>query len=241
MSIGTGRGTGHGPIQLARAYPDSEILAVDLSLASLAYAARMTEQLGISNITYRQADILKLGDLDRRFAVVECSGVLHHLDDPMAGWRVLVNLLESDGLMQIALYSEKARSAVRAAREFTRSLKLPLTADGIRRCRHAIMGLPDGHHGREIMRYADFFILDGCRDMIMHVQEHQFTLPRIQECLDQLGLQFVGFECTTTTRNRFREMFPDSDADTKLEAWHQFEDVYPDTFIGMYAFWCCRK
>jgi len=52
-----------------------------LSLASLGYAARMTERLGISNITYRQADILELGDLDLRFAVVECCGVLHHLDD----------------------------------------------------------------------------------------------------------------------------------------------------------------
>src|SRR5205814_5471700 len=100
-----GCGTGRHPIQVARAYPDVEILAVDLSLASLAYAARMTELLGISNIIYRQADILKLGDLDQRFAVVECSGVLHHLDDPLVGWRVLVKLLESDGLMRISLYS----------------------------------------------------------------------------------------------------------------------------------------
>jgi 2-polyprenyl-3-methyl-5-hydroxy-6-metoxy-1,4-benzoquinol methylase len=57
-------------------------LAVDLSLASLAYAARMTERLGISNITYQQADILELSHLDLRFAQVECVGVLHHLDDP---------------------------------------------------------------------------------------------------------------------------------------------------------------
>jgi tetratricopeptide (TPR) repeat protein/SAM-dependent methyltransferase len=236
-----GCGTGHHPIQVARRYPDSEILAVDLSLASLAYAARMTERFGFSNITYRQGDIHKLANLDLRFAVVECGGVLHLLDDPMAGWRVLVNLLESDGLMKIALYSEKARSAVRAAREFTLPLNLPLTPEGIRHCRHAIIGLPDRHPAKDVMTFGDFFTLDGCRDLIMHVQEHQFTLPRIADCLDQLGLQFLELECPSATRNRFREMFPDSDADTNLETWNQFEEIYPDTFTGMYSFWCCRK
>ncbi len=236
-----GCGTGHVPVLFARIHPDSEILAVDLSLASLAYAARMTEKLGIANITYRQADILKLGELGRSFAIVECSGVLHHLDDPLAGWRVLLKLLEPDGLMRIGLYSEKARGAILAAQEFTQSLNLPPTADGIRRCRHAIGELPDGHEVRKVMAYADFSTLDGCRDMLMHVQEHQFTLPRIEMCLDQLGLRFLGMECTTPVRNRFREMFPAADAETNLAAWHEFEDAWPDTFISMYSLWCCRK
>ena len=236
-----GCGTGHHSIQVARTRPDSEILAVDLSLASLAYAARMTEQLGVSNITYRQADILELESLDRRFDVVECGGVLHHLDDPMAGWQVLVKLLESDGLMKIALYSQMARSDVRAAREFTESLNLPLTPEGIRRCRHSIMGLRDGHPAREILSSNDFFTLDGCRDLIMHVQEHRFTLPQIADCLDQLDLQFLAFECARTTQVRFRKMFPENDATTNLEAWHRFEETYPETFKSMYTFWCCRK
>jgi tetratricopeptide (TPR) repeat protein len=236
-----GCGTGIQSIRVAQAYPDSEILAVDLSLASLAYATRMTERFGISNITYRQADILKLGNLDRRFAMIECVGVLHHLDDPMVGWRVLVSLLESDGLMKIALYSEKARSSVRAAREFARSLNLPLTPEGIRYCRHAIGKLPDGHPVKGVMHFNDFFSVDEFRDMVMHVQEHQFTLPRIAGCLDQLGLQFLEFECAVTTRNRFREMFPDNNAYNNLEAWHQFEETYPETFRTMYSFWCCKK
>jgi tetratricopeptide (TPR) repeat protein/SAM-dependent methyltransferase len=236
-----GCGTGIQSIRVAQTYPDSEILAIDLSLASLAYATRMTERFGISNITYRQADILKLGNLELRFALVESVGVLHHLDDPMEGWRVLVNLLEPDGLMKIALYSEKARSSVRAAREFARSLNLPLTPEGIRYCRHAIIGLPDGHPVKEVMSFNDFFTVDEFRDMVMHVHERQFTLPRIAACLDQLGLRFLGMECARKTRNRFREMFSDNDASTDLKAWHQFEETYPESLKGMYSFWCCRK
>lgn len=236
-----GCGTGMVPIHCARAYPDTEILAVDLSLASLAYAARMTEQLGLSSITYRQADILKMADLEKHFSVIDCCGVLHHLGDPMAGWRVLVSLLESDGMMKVALYSEKARHAIRAAREYARSLNLPRTAEGIRRCRQSIMEFPGRHPGREVLTYGDFYTLDGCRDMLMPVHECQFTLPRIKECLDQLGLRFLGFVSSVTTQDRFREMFPGDDAGTNLEAWQRFEEINPETFIEMYVFWCCKK
>jgi len=235
-----GCGTGYHPILIARAYPDSEVLAVDLSRTSLAYAARMTEQLGITNITYRQADILKLGSLDRRFAVVECCGVLHHLDDVMAGWRVLVDLLESYGLMKIALYSEKARGAVRKARELTGDTDYPRTPTAIRNCRRAIMQLPDGHPAKDVMSFSDFYTLDGCRDLVMHVQEHQFTLPQIARCLDQLGLRFLEMECPPAMLTRFTEMFPSKDAGTNLDAWNQFEETYPETFKSMYMFWCCK-
>jgi hypothetical protein len=144
--------------------------------------------------------------------------------------------------MKVALYSEKARSAMRAAREFIRSMNFPATPDGIRRFRRAIFELPETHPAKKIMSYPDFFTLDECRDMVMHVQEHQFTLPRIAECLDQLGLTFLGFQCyDQATWNRFREMFPERDAETNLEAWHRFENAHPETFIRMYAFWCCRK
>ncbi len=236
-----GCGTGHHPIQLARKHPDADILAIDLSLASLAYAARMSEWLHISNIKYRQADILELGDLKQRFAIIESCGVLHHLNDPMQGWRVLVNLLEPDGLMRIALYSEKARGGIRAAREFIQSLDLPYTADGIRRCRHAIAGLPDDHPARNVMTFEDFYTLDGCRDLVMHVCEHQFTVPRIGESLDRLGLRFLEFECAEGTRRRFSQMFPGDDPNSNLQAWHRLEAAYPDTFKSMYTFWCCKK
>ena len=236
-----GCGTGRHPIQLARMYPDSEILAVDLSLASLAYASRMTDGLGIGNIRYRQADILKLGRLDRRFAIVDSSGVLHHLRDPMEGWRILVDLMEPDGLMRIALYSDMARSDIRAAREYLESVGLPRNSEGVRRGRHAIIALPEGHPAKGAMRFTAFFSLDECRDLIMHVQEHRFTLPQIADCLDELGLQFLGFDCATEIMDGFRKMFPREIDATNLDAWHRFETDNPMTFTGMYVFWCRKK
>lgn len=236
-----GCGTGHHPIQLARAQPDSAILAVDLSKTSLAYAARMAGHLGISNIAFAQADILGLGTLDRRFPIIESAGVLHHLKDPLEGWRVLTSLLEDDGLMKIALYSERARRGIHAARALLEPMNLPRTAEGIRRCRRFIMDLPDGDPAREALGFGDFYNLNGCRDLLMHVQEHMFTLPKIAEYLHRLGLKLLEIDCDAQTRERFGRMFPEPGAKTDPGAWDRFEAVYPDTFKGMIVFWCGRS
>ena len=43
------------------------------------------------------------------FDLIECSGVLHHLDDPQEGLRHLSGRLATNGVMKVALYSALAR------------------------------------------------------------------------------------------------------------------------------------
>ena len=42
-------------------------------------------------------------------------------------------------------------------------------------------------------RYSDFFTTGECRDLLFHVQEHQFTIPEIKNFLAEIGLTFLGF------------------------------------------------
>ena len=114
-----GCGTGQHSIGTAARFKDSKVLAIDLSLSSLSYAKRKTEELGIQDIDYMQADILDLGKLGRQFDIVESAGVLHHMEDPVAGWRVLTDCLKPGGLMKIGLYSELAREHIVEIRQET--------------------------------------------------------------------------------------------------------------------------
>ena len=236
-----GCGTGHNPIQFAVTVTDCDVLAVDLSRASLAYARRMAERLGVANITFHQADLLEMGKLDRRFSIIDCGGVLHHLKDPLKGWRVLVGLLEPDGMMKIGLYSERGRRSFQAARDYVIAQGFPPTPEGIRKCRRAVLELPDGHPARSALAAIDFYSISGFRDLFMHVQEHCFTIPRIADCLDRLGMRFLGFDCDAPMLGRFRAMFPDHNALADLTLWDRFEEACPGGFTGMYQFWCCRK
>ncbi len=138
-----GCGTGLQAIMTASQYTGVRILAVDLSLASICYGSYRSQALGLKNIEYGQADILKLGTLDRQFDFIASTGVLHHLADPLEGWRILLSMLRPNGIMHIALYSELARADVVATRDFIATRGYKATIEDIRRCRQDILALDE--------------------------------------------------------------------------------------------------
>jgi 2-polyprenyl-3-methyl-5-hydroxy-6-metoxy-1,4-benzoquinol methylase len=227
-----GCGTGSHSIDTARRFPRSQVLAVDISRSSLAYACRKTRELGLGNVTHAQADILKLAALGRRFHVIESVGVLHHLSDPEAGWRVLLSLLRPNGLMFIGLYSALARQPLDAARALIAERGYRATPDDIRAFRQeAILR-------GSVPPSRDFASTAGCRDLLFNVMEHQFTLPQIEEFLDANALTFLGFEqLPPGTMDGFREQFPETGAFRDLRCWHSYEETNPRAFGSMYVFW----
>ena len=235
-----GCGTGQHALSTASNFLNCNVLAMDLSLASLSYAIRRTQELGIKNIEYMQGDILKLDQLDREFDIVESVGVLHHMDDPLAGWKVLVGKLRAGGVMKIGLYSEIARQSIANARREIAKKEYTSSPDDIRRYREEIISRITNSEPKipEIIKYTDFFSLSECRDLLFHVQEHRFTLPQIEEALNDLGLKFLGFELPENwIRNEFRKLYPEEEALVSFPLWHQFELKNPNTFTGMYQFW----
>lgn len=233
-----GCGTGSHSAYTALRFPGSRILAIDLSRTSLAYARRRSRELGLDRVDYAQADILALGGLDRRFDIVESIGVLHHLEDPLAGWRVLNRLLKPGGLMFIGLYSELARRPIVTARAFIAEHGFADNADGIRRARHAILEGMDDSVTRRLRTNIDFYSLSGCRDLLFHVQEHRFTVPQIADAIAALGLDFLGFEALDAgTITKYRARFPGDPEMRSLAHWDEFERDHPDTFPNMYQFW----
>jgi Flp pilus assembly protein TadD/2-polyprenyl-3-methyl-5-hydroxy-6-metoxy-1,4-benzoquinol methylase len=231
-----GCGTGQHSIETASRFSGCYVTAVDLSLASLAYAQRKTTELGLDNLEYLQADILRLNHLEQEFDIIESMGVLHHMEKPMVGWRVLVDLLKPDGLMKIGLYSELARSQIVKARREIASLGIGTSATEIRNYRESLR-VSESKDKKRLKIFGDFFSLSEFRDLIFHVQEHRFTLLQIKSCLNELGLNFCGF-ADKDTDYRFREFHGEGSDICDLVLWHEFEESHPDTFKGMYQFWC---
>ena len=229
-----GCGTGKHSIATASMLENSKVLAVDLSLSSLAYAQRKTQELGITNVHYMQADILTLKDLNRQFDLVESSGVLHHMDIPMAGWKILVDCMKPGGLMKIGLYSELARQDILNIKKDFSSKDIKSVPD-IKKVRKAIIDSNLVHKER-LCSSEDFYNLSTLRDLIFHVQEHQFTIPKIKENLKKLGLRFCGFENKEIV-SQFKDFYDQKSDIYNLDLWHKFEENNPNVFAGMYQFW----
>jgi tetratricopeptide (TPR) repeat protein/2-polyprenyl-3-methyl-5-hydroxy-6-metoxy-1,4-benzoquinol methylase len=229
-----GCGTGQRSIAMARRFGDRHMLAVDLSLASLGYARRKSEELGLT-IAYAQADILELETTGRQFDLIESLGVLHHLADPWVGWRALLSLLRPGGFMLLGLYSEMARRPVVAAR--ARIAERGGGAEDIRRFRQELIQSGDPRPYASILKSEDFFSLNACRDLLFHVQDQCMTLAEIAHFIQSHNLRLLGFELDDVVLAAYRKRFPQDRAATDLTSWEAFEADHPGLFGGMYIFW----
>ena len=234
-----GCGTGQQSIEAGSKFKNSEIVAVDLSATSLAYASRKTDEFGLTNIDYMQADILDLYNLDQKFDVIECCGVLHHMDNPFEGWQVLTECLKPGGLMKIALYSKKARASVNTIRKEIAELGIYSDLASVKGFREFVIESKKQHH-KAVCSFADFYCLSELRDLLFHVKEHQFSIPEIEQMLKKLKLNFCGFE-SDRALNAFISKNSLSDKIYNLSAWNIFENQNLDVFSGMYQFWCQKR
>lgn len=237
-----GCGTGQHALSTALSLADAEVLAVDLSRASLARARRTAERLGVSNLRFAQADILALDALEPAFHVVESVGVLHHLEDPARGLRVLRDRLAPGGWMRIGLYSERGRSEVVAARALIAERGYRADVEGVRAARRALLALPPEHPAWPVRWSPDFYSVSGTRDLLFHPCEHRTSPAALSRLLDVLDLELLGFQHALPEAARwYRELRPDDVAQADLLAWEKLEDEHPRLFSGMLVFWCRRR
>ncbi len=236
-----GCGTGQLVVGMAQIFQGVRVLAIDLSLASLGYAKRMSDMLGLSNIEFAQADILKLPMIGRKFDAISTTGVMHHMADPLAAWRGLVSILRPGGFMHVGLYSEIARQEVSAAWKFIAERGYGKSADEIRRCREDILALPADAPIRQATLSPDFYSLSDCRDLLFHEHELRLTLPQIKRFLAENDLEFIGWDIDESFMAKYGKEFPNDKAKTNLDHWHAFEEKYPFVFAHMYKFWIQKR
>jgi tetratricopeptide (TPR) repeat protein len=232
-----GCGTGQNSIGISQEIKGAKFLAVDLSMASLAYAKRKTTELDIYSIEYAQADLLKLYSLGRTFDVIESSGVLHHLENPFEGWKVLLSLLRPHGLMKLGFYSELARRDIVRVRNLISSTGIGSSFQDIRDYRKNLLGLKNSENYGFATSSTDFFSTSACRDLLFHVQEHRMNLQTLNRFFKDNDLTFLGFEIDSSVIQAYKKRFLNDKSATNLEQWHIYEKENPDTFIGMYQFW----
>lgn len=245
-----GSGTGRHALSVATTYRDANVLAIDLSRASLGYGARMAEIEKVGNIEFRHGDILALPRLGRKFHHVESVGVIHHMRDPRAGLEALTECLAKDGLLRLGLYGEAARAGIVAARKTIAERGYASDLAGMRRFRADVAAGRLGEFLRDdLVPRPDFHSASLLRDLCFHVQEHRFDCAGLARLLAGLPLQFLGFEfvmgqsgrgtVTTPQFETYKAKYPSDRTFADLAKWADLEKDNPTLFDG-YVFWCLK-
>jgi ubiquinone/menaquinone biosynthesis C-methylase UbiE len=230
-----GCGTGIQIIEASR-YSNCEITAIDLSNSSISYAKRKVDEYGLKNINFIEMDLLELTSLNKRFDLIECSGVLHHMNEPSKGLSNLFDVLEPEGFLKLGLYSKYAREEILKARKLIKEKDIKPNIDGIRNFRNDLLN-GEIKEVNKITNWSDFYSTSMCRDLCFHTHENCYTLIEIKNILKVSNLEFLGFTLSKEIRDKYQIDNKDKDSLKNLELWDKFEKLNPNSFREMYQFW----
>ncbi len=234
-----GAGTGRHALTSAICYgPRATVLAVDLSRASLGYAATKAAEMAVTNVQFLQADLHAFETPLAPFDIIEAVGVLHHTADPFHAWARLLSKLKVGGLMRIGLYSAVSRRNIAALRASPAFPNGAVSDDEARRYRARLAGSTEG---QSLVNSDDFYALSDFRDLALNAHEVQLTLPEIEAFMQENGLTLQGFTNGHKLWPLFQARFEHASWPGRLDQWWQFEQENPRAFDAMYQFVCRLK
>ncbi len=230
-----GCGTGIQILEASR-YSNCEVTAIDLSKTSISYAKRKIEEYGMSNINFIEMDLLELTHLNKKFDLIECSGVLHHMQNPEKGLANLIESLETNGFLKLGLYSKYARQEIIKARELIIGKEIEPNIDAIRNFRNNVLNGTIKQINK-IRNWSDFYSTSMCRDLCFHTQEKCYSLIEIKNMLENANLEFLGFTLSKDIKKKYQKENKDKKSQKDLKLWDEFEKKNPNSFREMYQFW----
>lgn len=193
-----GGGTGDALIQLATVLHTAgkpyDITYIDLSEASRKIAEERAKIRGLPSIRFITGDLTDAPELGT-FDYIDCCGVLHHLPDPLVGFRALSKALNPDGGLGFMVYAPYGRSGVYPLQEAFGKLFADLSPkERLVAAKAAVKRLPSGHPFKRNRVLVDHEASDaGFYDLLLHSQDQAFDVTRLCQTLEDAGLGLSSF------------------------------------------------
>ena len=172
-------------------WPAARVTGVDFSAAGIRHTEQLKRKYRLDNLELRQLPLERLGELDDRFELIVCTGVLHHLPDPDAGLRTLRSVLEPQGAMQLMVYAPYGRRGIYMLQEFCRRVGFVAPEGDVSELVAALEALPTDHPVASLLRETpDFRNEAAVADALLHPHDRAYSVPELLEFLRGNGLTF---------------------------------------------------
>ena len=202
--IEAGGGTGGDAMFMAEQlnHTNSEIVYLDFSAASTKITQRRARARGLKNIAFVKDSIESVRYLGLGlFDILNSSGVLHHLNSPIFGLKILKDVLVEGGNMLLMLYSMYGRTAVYQMQHVLKSINDELSGQiqsELSNSKHILAKLPRTNWFE--MTAKHFGIGDhkageiGIYDLLLHKRDVSFNFPSLFQWLKKAGIHFIDFQ-----------------------------------------------
>jgi len=195
-----GGGTGDGTVMLAQQLADADCPAdlhyLDLSDSAREIAAARAEARGLTNLSFHRGSLLDLPSLDLgAFDYIDCCGVLHHLENPAAGLKVLTECLFADGGMGIMVYGRYGRRGIYEAQAMLRELGAGKSLDEkVQIARRLLVALPESNWLKRNPFVGDHHRGDAALvDLLLHSRDRAYTVPELATLVSESDLKIAAF------------------------------------------------
>ncbi len=197
--LDAGCGTGVGTEYLVHLNPLAQVTGIDISSGTLQVAQERCRRSKADRVEFKQLSLYDVGQLPGEFDLINCVGVLHHLEDPLRAIQNLALKLAPGGLLHVFVYGELGRWEIRLMQQAIALIQGNQKGDykdGVNLGRKIFASLPANN--RLLKREKERWALENHRDesfadMYVHPQEIDYNIHSLQELIDASGLEFMGF------------------------------------------------
>jgi SAM-dependent methyltransferase len=211
--------------------PDARVIGVDVSATSIDQTEQLKRKYNLANLETRRLPIEQVDTLERRFDLIVCTGVLHHLADPDAGLRALRSVLRPDGAMYLMVYAPYGRTGVYLLQDYCRRLGIGLSMKDINELAAVVEALPPQHPLVALLRSSrDRLDANALADALLNPRERSYSVPQLFEFLERNGLMLArwywqapylpqcGSIAATSHAKRLAEL-PEGERYAAMELW----------------------
>ena len=171
----------------------SDVVGIDVSEASLRIERTLKQKHDLTNLQLQAMDLNRAGELGQ-FDLVYCTGVLHHLANPLEGLTNLAAALKPGGKLVLMLYGSTLRSGIYLLQDAFRRLHLGRTKQDVAIARGLFDLLPDFHMAKQYAKLTPELSDDAAFvDTFLHPQDRSYTVPELLGLVHAAGLTFQSW------------------------------------------------
>lgn len=169
----------------------ARVVGIDVSAASIEHTRALAARQEVSNLEVHRLPIEDVTDLGEQFDHVVCTGVLHHLADPLLGLRRLREVLAPGGAITLMVYGRYGRTGVYMFQEYCRRLGVGTSPDELVDVVATLREIPQGHPLSRLLRETrDFADDDALADALCNPRDRSYTVPELFDLVEGAGLRF---------------------------------------------------